>query len=317
MPYKVLVATRSFGSTSPKPWEVLSEAGLEVVRADMKVAGTEDGLIELLKGIDGAIIGVVPMTARVLQSASQLKVISMHGVGYDHVDAAAARRLGIILSNCPGANDQAVADLAIGLMISIARKIPFADRALRSEKWGGFSGSELWKKTLGMVGFGRIGRGVAKRALGFEMHVIVYDPYIQPDQVGLPDVQLAGLDEVIAQADFLSLHAALTTETRQMIGPSQLQAMKPSAYLINTARGGLVDEEALFLALSEGQIAGAALDVFTEEPPSGSRLLQMENVVLTPHIGAHTKEAIERMGVVAARNVVQALQTGEPLYRIA
>jgi D-3-phosphoglycerate dehydrogenase len=317
MVYRVLVATRSFGSTSKKTWDVLAGAGVEVVKADMKGEVTEERLIDWLKEIDGAVVGVVPMTARVMENSPRLKVVSMHGVGVDHIDLQAASRLGIVIANCPGANDQAVADLAIGLMIAIARNIPPADRALRGQQWGRYSGSELWSKTLGLIGYGRIGRGVAKRALGFDMQVLVYDPYIQADQVGLPEVRLTtSLQEVIQSADFLSLHAALTAETRAMIGEAQLRAMKPTAYLINTARGGLVDETALHKALQEKWIAGAALDVFVEEPPLGSLLLGLENIVVTPHVGAHTQEAIERMGVMAAQNVIQTLQGGQPLNRV-
>jgi len=316
MPFKVLVATRSFGSTSQKPWDVLIDAGVEVVEADMKVEMSEDRLIELLSGVDGAVVGVVPMTARVMQSSPKLKVISMHGVGVDHIDLEAAASLGIVVANCPGANDQAVADLAIGLMIAAARQIPMADHSLRNRQWGRYSGSELWKKNMGLVGFGRIGRGVAKRALGFDMQVLVYDPYIQIDQLDLPGVKLSSLEEVIRSADFLSLHAALTEETRSMIGEDQFRAMKPTAYLINTARGGLIDETALYNALTEKQIAGAALDVFAEEPPWGSPLLDLDNLLLTPHIGAHTQEAIERMGIMAAQNIVLTLQGGQPLHRV-
>lgn len=317
MAHRVLVATRSFGSTSPKPWDVLANAGVEVIKADMKGELSEERLIDWLKDIDGAIVGVVPMTARVMESSPRLKVVSMHGVGVDHIDLQAASRLGIVIANCPGANDQAVADLAIGLMIAVARNIPSADRALRDQQWGRYSGSELWGKNLGLIGYGRIGRGVAKRALGFDMQVLVYDPYIQADQIGLPEVRLtASLQEVIQSADFLSIHAALTEETRAMIGEVELRAMKPSAYLINTARGGLLNESALYKALHEKWIAGAALDVFIEEPPLGNPLLGLENIVVTPHVGAHTQEAIERMGVMAAQNVIQTLQGGQPLNRV-
>ncbi len=229
MPETILIATRSFGSTSNKPWEVLTEAGLEVRRADMAVAATEEGLSDLLQGVAGAVIGVVPLTERVLASAPGLKVVSMHGVGVDHVDLAAARRLGIIIANTPGANDQAVADLAMGLMVAAARKIPQADGDLRQEKWGRYSGGELWSKTLGLVGFGRIGRGVAKRALGFDMRVLVYDPYIQPEAVNLPGVTLTSFEEVLANADFISLHAALTAGNTHMIGAAQFEAMKPDS----------------------------------------------------------------------------------------
>ena len=317
MTHRVLVATRSFGSTSQKPWDVLTEAGCDVKKADMKGEISEERLIDLLRDIDGAVVGVVPMTRHVLEASPRLKVVSMHGVGVDHIDLQAASQHGVVVANCPGANDQAVADLAIGLMIAVARQIPCADQALRREEWGRYSGSELWNRTLGLIGYGRIGRGVAKRALGFDMNVIVYDPYILPEQVGLPGVQLSGLEEVITSADFLSLHAALTDETRQIIGESQLRSMKPTAFLINTARGGLVDEAALYLALSQKWIAGAALDVFVNEPPLGSPLLGLENLVVTPHVGAHTQEAIERMGVMAAQNVVQTLQGGQPLHRVA
>jgi D-3-phosphoglycerate dehydrogenase len=317
MAHRVLVATRSFGSTSQKPWIVLEDAGVEVVKADMKGEMSEDRLIELLAGIDGAVVGVVPLTARVLEASPRLKVVSMHGVGVDHIDLQAAARCGVVVANCPGTNSQAVADLAIGLMIAVARQIPHTDLVLRNGEWGRYSGNELWNKTLGLIGYGHIGNGVARRAIGFEMEVLVYDPYIQPEQVGLSGVRLTNLEEVIASADFLSLHAALTNETRNMISEAQLRAMKSTAYLINTARGGLVDEAALFMALTEKWIAGAALDVFVDEPPLGSPLLGLTNLVVTPHIGAHTQEAIERMGVIAAQNVVQTLQGGQPLNRVA
>jgi D-3-phosphoglycerate dehydrogenase len=314
---RVLIATRSFGSTSQKPWQVLAEAGCETIRADMSQKMTEERLIEFLAGVDGAIIGVVPMTAHVLENAPRLRVVSAHGVGVDHIDLEAATRLGVIIANCPGANDQAVADLTIGLMVSIARQIPQVDRDVRGGKWGRYEGSELWKKTLGLIGLGRIGRGVAKRASGFDMQVLVYDPYVDEKQAEAIGVRMTSLEEVIASADFVSLHAALTAETRNMIGKRELEQMKLTAFLINTARGGLVDEEALYIALVEGKLAGAGLDTFTSEPPLDSPLLELRNVVVTPHIGAHTKEAIERVGVLAAQNVVQALHTGEPVYRVA
>jgi len=316
MDARVLIATRSFGSTSQKPWEVLAEAGCETVRSDMSQKMTEERLIELLSGVDGAIVGVVPLTARVLENAPQLKVVSAHGVGVDYIDLQAAARLGVIVANCPGANDQSVADLAIGLMVCIARQIPLVDQDVRGGKWGRYEGCELWRKTLGLVGLGRIGRAVARRALGFDMQVLAYDPYIDEKQAEAVGVRVTSLEEAIAAADFLSLHAALTEETRHLIGKSELERMKSTSFLINTARGGLVNEEALYTALVEGKLAGAALDVFAAEPPLDSPLLGLKNVVVTPHIGAHTQESIERVGVLAAQNVVQALQTGQPVHRV-
>ena len=315
MSYKILVATRSFGSTSSRPWDVLTGAGCEIVKADMSQKMTEARLIELLHGVDGAIIGVVPMSAHVMEHAPNLKVISMHGVGVDHINLTAAAQKGVVIANCLGANDQSVADLTIGLMISIARDIPSVDKAVRGGGWGAHAGNELWKKTLGLVGLGRIGRGVAMRALGFDMQVLAYDPYVQAESVE-QGVLLVSLDEVLRSSDFVSLHAALSDETRQMIGAAQLQAMKSGTYLINTSRGALVDEDALYIALFEKQIAGAALDVYDMEPPKGSPLLELENVVVTPHIGAHTRESIERVGVMAAENVLRTLQGGQPHHRV-
>ncbi len=316
MSYKILVATRSFGSTSSKPWDVLNQAGCEIVKADMSKKITEDILIELLQGVDGAVIGVVPMTAIVLKQSPTLKVVSMHGVGVDHIDIAAANQKGVVIANCLGTNDQSVADLTIGLMISIARNIPSVDMVARSGGWGAHAGSELWNKTLGLIGLGRIGRGVAKRALGFDMKVLAYDPYVQAENVE-QGISMASLDEVLQSADYVSLHAALSEETRHMIGVPQLQVMKPTAYLINTSRGALVDEEALYAGLIEKQIAGAALDVYEVEPPQDSPLLQLENIVVTTHIGAHTRESIERVGVMAAENVLRTLQGGQPHYKVA
>jgi D-3-phosphoglycerate dehydrogenase len=313
---KILIATRSFGSTSPKPFEVITDAGFEYVQADMSQEMDESRLTRSLEGVSGAIVGVVPMTARVMENTPDLKVVSMHGVGVDHIDLEAAARQGIVIANCPGTNDQPVADLTIGLMIAAARSIPIVDRELRQGSWGRYQGGELWNKTLGLIGFGRIGQGVAKRALGFDMQVLVYDPYVNPKQVGLNEVKMTNLNDVIAMSDFISLHTPLSSETHHMIGKAQLERMKTNAYLINTARGGLVDEGALYEALLEKRIAGAALDVFVDEPPTGSPLLTLDSVVVTPHIGAHTRESIERMGVMAAQNVVRALQGAQPHNRV-
>ena len=315
MSYKILVATRSFGSTSSKPWDVLNQAGCEIVKADMSQKMTEERLIDLLQGVDGAVIGVVPMTAHVIEQSPSLKVVSMHGVGVDHIDLTAAAQKGVVIANCQGANDQSVADLTIGLMIAIARDIPLVDSKVREGGWGAHAGSELWNKTLGLIGLGRIGRGVAKRALGFDMKVLAYDPYVGANDVE-QGISLVSFEEVLQNSDYVSLHAALSEETRHMIGAPQLQIMKPTAYFINTSRGALVDEAALHDALRKKQIAGAALDVYEVEPPKDNPLLGLENIVVTTHIGAHTRESIERVGVMAAENVLQTLQGGQPHYKV-
>ena len=316
MAFKILIATRSFGSTSSRPWEILAAAGMETVKADMGQPMSEQRLIDLLAGIDGAIVGVVPFTEKVLSHAPQLRVISMHGVGVDHIDLKAAAARGVIVANCPGTNDQGVADLAIGLMICLTREIPVVDGEVRTHEWKAHRGTELWRKTIGLVGLGHIGSAVARRAHGFEMRVLAYDPFVGVERAAEAGVELTTLASLLAQSDFVSLHAPLTPDTQLLIGAEELAQMRPTAYLINTARGGLVDEEALFAALSQGRIAGAGLDAFVQEPPWGSPLLTLRNVVVTPHIGAHTREAIERVGVMAAHNIVRTLCTGEPVHRV-
>jgi len=296
--------------------EILQKAGCDLVTADMSLEMTEERLIDLLEGVAAAIVGVVPLTAHVLENAPALKVVSAHGVGVDHIDLDAAGRLGITIANCPGANAASVADLTFGLMIGIARNIPGVEQQLRQGGWGRHHGCELFQKTLGIVGLGHIGAGVAKRALGFEMQVLAHDPYVSGVPEQLAGLRLVSFQDVIRRADFVSLHTPLNDDTRSIIGPAQLAAMKPGAYLINTARGGLVDEQALFDALETRKIAGAALDCFANEPPAGSPLLDLDNIVMTPHIGAHTQEAIERMGVMAAQNVINVLNGQEPLNRV-
>ena len=315
MTHKILVATRSFGSTSSKPWDVLKDAGIDWIKADMDQKMTEDRMISLLQDVDGCIIGVVPMTARVLENAPRLKVICFHGVGVDFIDRSTAAHLGIIIANCPGANNESVADLAIGLMLAAARNVVAADRSLRQGRWESFGGVDLWKKTLGLIGYGHIGRSVARRALGFDMNVLVFDPFIPSDSIE-PYVRFVSLDELLAESDFVSIHAALTPGNQNMIGTAQFARMNRSAYLINTARGGLVDENCLYQAHKEGQIAGAGLDAFVAEPLGNSPLFELSNVVFTPHLGAHTRESVERVGIMAAQNVVQVLQGGTPLHQV-
>jgi len=201
MSHKVLIATRSFGSTSSKPWDVLAQAGLETVQADMRQPMSEERLIELLADTDGAIVGVVPLTARVFAHAPKLKVVCMHGVGIDHIDLHAAKACGVMVANCPGTNDQGVADLAIGLMLCLARQLPVVDQELRRQTWKTYRGVELWRRTLGLVGLGHVGRAVAKRALGFEMRVLAYDPYVTTQQAQDMGVELVKLDEVLEQSN--------------------------------------------------------------------------------------------------------------------
>ncbi len=213
--------------------------------------------------------------------------------GVDNIDVDAATRHGIMVVNAPTGNAIAVAEHTIALMMALARNVPQADRSLRAGHWDkkSLGGVEVRDKTLGIVGLGRAGSAVAKRAIGLEMVVIAYDPFVTQDYASRLNVRLVSFDELISRADFVSLHAPATDQNRGMIGARELQMMKPTARLVNSARGELVDEDALLQALNSGEIAGAALDVFAAEPPEGSPLLEHPRVIVTPHLGASTQEA--------------------------
>lgn len=316
MSLKVIIASRSFGSASPRPLQMLEDAGVETTWVDANSPSVQDELLALVPETSAIIVGLVPITEKIIEKSSKLKIVSMYGVGVNHIDLVAARRKGVIVTNCPGSNDQAVADLAMGLMLSVARSIPQIDRDIRAGYWKKYLGGELWQKKLGLIGFGNIAKGVAHRAKGFAMELSAYDPYASVEVAEAHGVALRSFEEVIADSDFVSLHAPLTDETRCMFGSEQFKQMKPTAYLINTARGGVVDEKALYVALSSGEIAGAGLDVFVEEPLKDSRLVELNNVILTAHTGTHTNEAIERMGMMAVENVLRVLRGEAPINRI-
>jgi D-3-phosphoglycerate dehydrogenase len=264
---------------------------------------------------DALLIRTGRATAEVIDAAPRLKVIAKHGVGYDNIDvrAATARKIPVMISAT--ANYQSVAEHALGLMFSLAQQIPWLDARMRGGNWDKttFRGEELFRKSLGLVGFGRIGRRVHDLVAPLEMKIWVYEPLL-PDNLFPPTViRVPRLEELLPVVDIVSLHCPLTDRTRHLIGARELGMMKKSAWLINTARGGIVDEEALSAALREGTIAAAGLDTFQKEPPEDvQRLAEAGRVVLTPHTGAATREAYVRMGVEAARNVLTVLETGKP-----
>lgn len=313
---KVLIATRSFGSTSPRPMQMLKDAGVEIVWVNANSPSVQDEILELVPEASAIIVGLVPITEKIIEKSSKLKIVSMYGVGFNHIDLEAARKKGVIVTNCPGSNDQAVADLTMGLMVTVARNIPQIDRDIRDGYWKKYLGGELWQKRLGLIGLGNIAKGVVHRAKGFDMQISAYDPYASAEVADALGVQLLSFEEVISKSDFVSLHAPLTEETKCIFSSEQFKRMKPTSYLINTARGGLVDEYALYAALRDGEIAGAGLDVFMEEPLKDSKLVKLRNVVLTAHTGTHTNESIERMGIMAVENVLRVLRDEMPTNRI-
>jgi len=257
-------------------------------------------LAGLLKDADGLIAGLDQIDASALAAGRRLKVIARYGVGVDRVDVAAATRRGIIVTNTPGANSAAVAELAVGLMLALCRHICQANQAIRGGQWPRYAGIGLGGKTIGLVGFGSIGREIASRLGVFGCRLLASDPYVKPDAAaGLP-VSLVTLDELLAASDIVSLHTAATPVTAGMVNAGFLHKMKPGALLINTARGELIDESALQQALEKKHLAGAALDCFREEPPEPRHpLLQLPQVIATPHMGAHTDEALNAMGRMA------------------
>lgn len=286
----------------------------EGIQIHIQTGLDEDELCELIAEYDALLIrSDTQVTRRVLQRASKLKVVGRAGIGVDNVDLEAATEQGVIVMNTPDANATTTAELAIAHIFSLSRNLPTANLSVRQGKWerAKLMGAEIAHKTLAILGFGTIGRIVAQRGHGLGMRIIAYDPYVAPDVFAKHGAEMVDLDTLLKQADYLTLHCPLLEKTKNIIGPQQLAMMKKSARLINCARGGLVDEAALYDALKEGRIAGAALDVYENEPPADSPLLSLDNIVFTPHLGASTKEAQIAVSVEIARQVVKYLQTGE------
>ncbi|KHC94004.1 phosphoglycerate dehydrogenase [Thermotoga sp. Mc24] len=306
---KILIVTRTFGKYSQEPVEFLRKEGFEIIRSD-----TIDP--DVLREADALIVGTNPLTAEMVENSS-LKIIAKHGVGVDNIDLEAATKKGIPVTITAGANSLSVAELTIAFIFALSRGLVWAHNKLFLERrWEGTVGQEVSGKILGMVGFGSIGREVVKKAVCLGMNVLVYDPYVSKDSVRLLEATpVDDLEQLLKESDFVSLHVPLNESTKNMIGERELSLMKKSAFLINTSRGELVDEEALVKALKEGRIAGAALDVFSEEPPdTNSPLFECPNLITTAHIGAHTKEAIFRMNMMAAQSIVDFFKGRIPRY---
>ena len=312
MPEKVLV-TREIPAAGLRPLEaydltVLSEA-----------PPARDELLEAAEGAVGVLSNVTEkMDAEFMDAAGDgLKIIANMAVGYDNVDVEAAAERGIVVTNTPGVLDETTADTAFMLLLAAARRLGESERTLRAGKWEWwgpklFVGVDVWGKTLGIVGMGRIGQAVARRGRGFGMEILYHNRSRNEGAENELDARYADLDELLENADFVSVHTPLTEETRHLIGPEELEKMKPTAVLVNTSRGPVVDEGALADALADGRIFAAGLDVYEEEPKVHPRLLQLENAVLAPHIGSGSRETRDGMAVLAAENIVAVLSGGEP-----
>ena len=293
--------------------ERIADAGIELLRAKFDVdVDTESPLDEIVDRYDALVVrSATKVTAELIARGSRLKVIGRAGVGVDNVDVDAATRRGIVVANAPESNIVSAAEHTIGLLVALARNIPQAHGALVAGRWerSRWGGVELADKVLGVLGFGRIGRQVARRALGLQMKVVAYDPFVAPERFRELGVESASFEQVLELADFVTLHLPLTDETRGAIDTAAIARMRDGARLVNAARGDLVDEAALVAALESGKLGGAAIDVFCEEPYDGP-LLRAPNVVVTPHLAASTDEAQDRAGVVVAEQVAAALEGG-------
>jgi D-3-phosphoglycerate dehydrogenase len=297
----------------------IAAEGIEILKkaadVDVKTGLTKEELIAIIGEYDGlAVRSETKVTADVLAAATKLKIIGRAGVGVDNIDVAKATEKGILVVNSPEGNTIAAAELTVALLLALARNIPQADSSLRGGEWkrAKYTGIEIYKKTLGVIGFGKIGREVAKRLQSFDMNVIAYDPYLTADVAEQLGVKQVDLDTIYTESDFITLHIPKTKETTGLIGAAQLAKMKSDVRIVNVARGGLIDETALFNALSAGKIGGAAIDVYSVEPASPDNpLLKLPNVVHTPHLGASTEEAQVKVAVDIAEQIVDVI-AGKP-----
>lgn len=303
---KILVTPRSLTKSGHPSLEQFRRAGYEVVFSRPGSFPSEEELLLLLPGCVGYLAGVEPIRARVLDAAKQLRVIGRNGAGVDNIDMDAARRNGLVVCRAEGANARGVAELAFGHILASVRAIPLSDHNLKQAKWERSKGLELEGRTLGLIGCGKIGRIVAGFALAFDMKVIAHD--LCPESAfSSTHFSYGTFDEVIARADIISLHCPATEDGSALVNRRTIALMKAGVYLVNTARAGLMDDDAVLEALDSGQIAGAAIDVFRMEPPEDLRLARHPRVIATPHIGGFTDEGVDRAVSVAVKNMLDAL----------
>jgi D-3-phosphoglycerate dehydrogenase len=306
----VLVTSRSFGNVVTVGNDLLRDAGFEVRRVGKEERPLDETkLVSIVhrESPEAIITGAEPMSEAVLAASDGLRMIMKHGVGVDNIDLGAAVSRGIAVANAPGTNTEAVADLAFGFILSLLRRICPANASTRSGSWERYIGHELGSMTIGIVGTGRIGAVVARRAHAFGASLLGYDVVEDEGLKSDCNLRYVSLDSLLREADVVTLHAPLMPQTRKMIGKAQLESMKPSALLVNCARGELVDEGSLYECLQAGGIAGAAVDVFATEPPRDSPLLKLDTVLATPHIGAYTYEAMEAMDRLCAETIAAVL----------
>jgi len=313
---RIYVTSRSFGKRCIEALELIESAAVLEINPYGR-AMTEQELLRTVVDVEGLIVGGDEIDRKIMEHSRNLKIIARHGTGVDNIDLNAATENNIIVTYAPHVNADAVAEFVMGLILSLARHIPQAQISMSRGRWEPtrFVGFEVSGKTIGIVGLGEIGFRVARRAKAFDMRILYWSRRRKTDIEVELGVNYVSLETLLRESDFATLHVALTDETRGMIGKEEFELMRKNAYLINTARGPIVDETALYEALKDGKIAGAAIDVYCEEPPSAENpLLKLDNVIKTPHIAAYTIEAIRRMDMVNAEDIVNFFKGKKPTY---
>lgn len=307
MTKKVLTSPSSMGQCGNEPFDLLKANGYEIINNPYGRKLTEDEVIELAKDCVGIVAGVEPLTKRVMDALPHLKCISRVGVGMDSVDLEYAKEKGIAVVNTPEGPTRGVAELTLAMTMAMLRRIPQADAAMKQHKWKKQIGNLILDKKIGIVGLGRIGRMVAELFRGIGNPVIGYDPYANRDWANEKGVEIVSFAEVLKEADIITLHIPGNNDKSPVITMSEIDKMKDGAFLVNIARGGVVDEDALFTALKSGKLAGAAIDVYTKEPYDGP-LCELDNIILTPHLGSYAKEGKLKMEVDACINLINELK---------
>lgn len=312
---KVIITATSFSQITKEPEQRLLDAGYEIAQNPYGRPMTTAEVAPLLKGVDAVAAGVDDFSAPALAQADQLKIIAKHGAGVDNIAIDECTRRGIVVANIPGANAEAVADMTLALMLAVARHIPEGDRTTKAGQWVNTYGVDLHKATVGLLGLGRIGKGVARRCRGFDARVLAYDPYFDEafgKEHGIERAET--LEQAIREADFVCIHMPSTPETKGLINAQTIGLMKPTAILVNTARGAIVNEDDLADALEAGRILGAGLDVYATEPPANSRLLKCPRTVTMPHVSSNTPGALLAMGNGVVEAIFAALNGERPQF---
>ncbi len=314
MPPRVLVTSRTFqmNQRAIEALNALRQKGYEFTIMTPEDAAKTDLLIATVPGHDAMLAGAEPIPSAVLEAGTSLKVVSRTGIGFENVDLPTATARDIVVCYTPGANHDAVADFVLTLMLELARKAWYGYEGMRAHKWQVYMGSELPGKTVGIIGFGRIGKEVARRCAGFRMNILANDIYQDHEFATQVGAKFVERDEIFRQSDFISLNCFVSEDTRGMVNKHTIELMKPTAFIINTARGPLVNEPDLLEALRNKRIAGAALDVFSQEPTYDTPFAELDNCICTPHQAGYTAEALERMGLMAIDNMVEVLEGRRP-----